>query len=518
MKKVLSLLGVTLLLAGGISASAILVNKEEVYTPTFATYQNGDAATYYNGISDSETGNDLLKSLQALNKSKRQSTVGYGSMGTSASKQFKYTDYDPDTVQYDSNRQPYGTKVLSFYSGNSTSSFNREHVWPNSHGGNVVEDDIHMPRPTIPSENGSRGNSFYVEGMKDGSRGWDPAMEDFGQEDYRGDSARIIFYCVVADSRLSLIDDSYHYTTNANKDYLMGKLSDMIKWHLNYPVLQREKNRNEGAEYLQGNRNPFIDHPEYVCRIWGNTNSATRALCANDPYDTGAKEAPTAITLNKSSETLNVNGTVQLSVSSVTPADADNRVNWSTNNSIVVAVSSSGLVTAKAAGTAVITATSVKDANVKAVCNITVQSSGGGDTPTPTPSDVNVTNVTLDKTSADMIMGDTLQLTATVAPDNATNKNVRWSTSNSFIATVSDTGLVSAVSVGTVTITVTTLDGGKTATCNIVIIKKGSSGGGESGGTQASCGGNIIATSVILSSISLVGIVLLLIKKYKEKQ
>ena len=72
MKKLLSLLGVTLLLAGGISASVVLYNKEEVYTPTFATYQNGDAATYYNGISDSSTGNDLLGSLQRLNNQKRQ--------------------------------------------------------------------------------------------------------------------------------------------------------------------------------------------------------------------------------------------------------------------------------------------------------------------------------------------------------------------------------------------------------------------------------------------------------------
>ena len=243
------------------------------------TYTNNDAATYYNGIDDSLTGDALLSALRSLNSSKRRSTVGYSSMGTSASGQFKYTDYDPATVKYDSNNQPYGTAVQSFYSGNSCTSFNREHVWPDSHGGNKVEADIHMPRPTIPSENGSRGNSFYVEGMKHQSNGWDPAMESFGVESYRGDSARIIFYCVVADSRLSLIDANYHQTSRKNNDDLMGKLSDMIKWNLKYPVLQREKNRNEGAEYLQGNRNPFIDHPEYVCKIWGNTNDATRALC-----------------------------------------------------------------------------------------------------------------------------------------------------------------------------------------------------------------------------------------------
>ena len=243
----------------------------------------------------------------------------------------------------------------------------------------------------------------------------------------------------------------------------------------------------------------------------------------NNNSSSGGSDTPhvvhvESVSLNESSKTLNVNDTLQLSVASVTPTGADIRLNWSTNNSTVATVSSSGLVTAKAAGTAVITAASVKDANVKASCTITVQSSGG-DTPTPEPTDVNITSVTLDKTSAQMLMGETLQLTATVTPDNATNKKVTWSTSNSFIATVSETGLVTAVSVGTVTITVTTEDGAKTATCALTIIKKGSSGGDSgSGGVKVSCGGNIIATSVILSSISLVGIALLLVKKFKEKR
>lgn len=235
--------------------------------------------TYYASISNSLEGNDLLKALQSLNKTKKHTEVTYDGMGTTSTKAFKYTDYDPSTVRYDQKGQPYGTKIVSFYSGNTMTEFNREHVWPKSHGGNLVEDDIHMPRPTIPEENGSRGNSFYVEGKCDGTYGWDPAEEDFGDETYRGDSARIIFYCVVAESKLSLIESEYHQTSNSNRDNLMGKLSDMLKWNLQYPVLEREQRRNSGAEYLQGNRNPFIDHPEYACKIWGATNETTRSIC-----------------------------------------------------------------------------------------------------------------------------------------------------------------------------------------------------------------------------------------------
>ena len=238
-----------------------------------------DVEAYYSGISDDLMGTDLLIALQNLNKEKRTSLVGYDDMGTSSSDMFKYTDYDPSTVRYDENNQPYGTRIVSFYSGNTMTSFNREHVWPKSHGGHTVDDDIHMPRPTIPAENGSRGNSFYVEGMKDSKNGWDPAEEDFGEESYRGDSARIIFYCVVANPKLDLVELEYHETSNANPDYLMGKLSDMIKWNNKYAVQDRELRRNSGAQYLQGNRNPFIDHPEYACRIWGSKNSTTKAIC-----------------------------------------------------------------------------------------------------------------------------------------------------------------------------------------------------------------------------------------------
>ena len=236
-----------------------------------------DPDDYYASISDSLTGNALLEALRSLNDSKKKSEVGYGSMGTTPSGQFKYTDYDPSTVQYDEKGQPYGTKIISFYSGNPMTKWNREHVWPNTHGGNRVENDIHMPRPTLESENGSRGHSFYIEGMKDREDGWDPAMEDFGREDYRGDSARIIFYCMVANNSLVLVDDKERSSLTKNNE--MGVISDMLSWNLRYAVQDREQRRNSGAQYLQGNRNPFIDHPEYACKIWGGTNSNTKSIC-----------------------------------------------------------------------------------------------------------------------------------------------------------------------------------------------------------------------------------------------
>lgn len=369
-------------LALSVFSGAILFSqKEEVYVPTFATYTNGDADTYYNSIGN-KTGDELLSALKTLNKTRRKSTVGYSAMGTSStSSQYKYTDYDPNTVQYDSNNQPYGTKVLSFYSGNSTSSFNREHVWPNTHGGSLVEADIHMTRPTISSENGSRSHSFYVEGVciKNGG-GWDPAMEDFGEETYRGDSARIIFYCLVADQSgaLYLVDDASRSSNTNNKE--MGVISDMISWHLRYAPKQREMNRNEGAEYLQGNRNPFIDHPEYVCRIWSGFNSKTQQLCANDPYAGGTTGG--SVSISKSTSTMEIGESTSIYAIS----SDSSKITWSSSNEDAVTISdnesnSGSTVTlyAVGSGTSNITATATIDGlNYSQTCVVTVNEAGGG--------------------------------------------------------------------------------------------------------------------------------------------
>ena len=166
---------------------------------------------------------------------------------------------------------------------------NKEHVWPKSHGsGGRTDKDIHMVRPTLSSDNSSRGNSFYVEGMNHQSNGWDPKAAGMNEQ-YRGQAARIIFYCVIADSKLSLVDTNKSETSNANPDYKMGKLSDLLRWNLQYAVDITELNRNSGAEDIQGNRNPFIDNPYLACAIWGNYNDTTRQICADynvivDPY------------------------------------------------------------------------------------------------------------------------------------------------------------------------------------------------------------------------------------------
>ncbi|MDR0421248.1 MAG: Ig-like domain-containing protein [Prevotellaceae bacterium] len=108
-----------------------------------------------------------------------------------------------------------------------------------------------------------------------------------------------------------------------------------------------------------------------------------------------------------------------------------------------------------------------------AVAAITI-SACGSDDPAPTPNPpggqtVAVTGVSLNKTTMSIVRGRSETLTATVAPENATNKAVTWATSNAQVATVSN-GAVTAVATGSATITVTTADGNRTATCVVTVV------------------------------------------------
>ncbi len=164
----------------------------------------------------------------------------------------------------------------------------------------------------------------------------------------------------------------------------------------------------------------------------------------------------TGISLNQSSVTVKVGGTAVLTAT-VSPSNATNqKVNWTTSNPAVATVSN-GVVSAVATGTAVITATTV-DGGKTATCTVTVGT-----------SDVPVTGVSLDKASATMKVGDSAKLTATVSPAGATDKAVTWTTSNKDVATVDSNGNVKAVSAGSATITVSTHDGGKTASCTVTV-------------------------------------------------
>ena len=166
----------------------------------------------------------------------------------------------------------------------------------------------------------------------------------------------------------------------------------------------------------------------------------------------------TDVELAKTSLELTV-GDVAIFRVKVLPSNATNKdVSWATSNEAIATVSTNGKVTAVKGGEATITVTSVADENKKAVCSVTVI--------------VPVTDVFLRKTSLTLAEGATEALTATIAPFDATNKNVSWATSEETVALVDANGNVTAVKAGTATITATTTDGNKTAVCEVTVITR----------------------------------------------
>jgi endonuclease I len=162
--------------------------------------------------------------------------------------------------------------------------WNREHIWSKSRGDFSDEDmtahnDTHHLVAAERVMNSTKNNRFF-EDCNDGD---DENIEDrlYGnftcniwefepRDEVKGDVARMIFYMAVRYEDISLdlevVDDPIE-----DKDLKLpvyGDLDDLIRWHLEDPVSEAEARRNDIIYAYQGNRNPFIDNPEFVEMIW----------------------------------------------------------------------------------------------------------------------------------------------------------------------------------------------------------------------------------------------------------
>jgi len=144
----------------------------------------------------------------------------------------------------------------------STCNWNREHVWPQSLLGESasnsvinVASDLHNLKPADWGENSSRSNKYFDNTTT--------ADSYAPRDEVKGDVARILFYMTVMYSNLNLVN-----STNPSV-YQMAMLDRLLQWHLEDPVDSFEQHRNDVIYSYQHNRNPFIDHPEFVEKMWG---------------------------------------------------------------------------------------------------------------------------------------------------------------------------------------------------------------------------------------------------------
>lgn len=170
------------------------------------------------------------------------------------------------------------------------------------------------------------------------------------------------------------------------------------------------------------------------------------------------KEVVTGVELNEHKLSLSVGGSDTL-VAKVEPTDAsDKGVTWSSDDETVATVDSEGTVTGKKIGTATIKV-STKDGGFEDSCEVTVENGKP------------VEGISVNLTSNTINVGDTFGIKYTIMPENASNKKVSWTSSDTSVATVDNFGVVIGKGAGKATVTVKTEDGEKTATCVVTVYK-----------------------------------------------
>lgn len=239
-------------------------------------------------------GDELKTAL--YNIIKNHKTYPYSSSSTDTWDILKESDRDPDN----------SSNVILFYTGwsvnaeqeyNSGNGWNREHVWAKSHGDFGTSQgpgtDAHHLRPCDISVNSARDSRWFDycdepyldNGLATGcyrsstEYTWQPRAE------VMGDVARIIFYMATryegenGEPDLEVID--YFPADNYTNQPVHALLTSLLEWNELDPVDDFERNRNEVVYDYQGNRNPFIDHPEYVNLIYKD-NTSTEIINKSD--------------------------------------------------------------------------------------------------------------------------------------------------------------------------------------------------------------------------------------------
>ena len=294
----------------------------------------------------------------------------------------KYSSGLSEHLQEADEDQDNKSNMVLFYTRDSVkkheaTDWNREHVWPKSlSNGNWGTDeggtDILHLRPTYNRPNSDRSSHPFGNAASGGDKMTYNNM-DFGYlkgdifeplDCVKGDVARIIMYVWTT-------YDTYPGYSHLSITKVFESYDTLLTWHIQDQPDTLEGHRNDYVQNdtLQKNRNPFVDHPELAWKIFGDEASSTvKANCmAAYPGNGGVHIDPTGITLNKSTASVEVGRTVQLSAS-LQPTGASGTITWSSSNSAIASVSN-GKVTGVAEGNATITATC---GSYKATCEVTV--------------------------------------------------------------------------------------------------------------------------------------------------
>jgi hypothetical protein len=319
-------------------------------------------------------------------------------------------------------------------------SRNGRHHWI-SNGGSTVSGIVVLNHTSTLANAAAEGHRYFSQGIL--MDGWKEANWTFTNNAHRigyflrdnmgtnhgwGAIFSVLWNCDIQNGSV------YLDKIPTGQNYSIGSTANTVR-----------KYRNSDAKYTMG----YVEGTKQAGLTPVSLYEAQlKARKLGDP-----SVAVTGITLNKNATTLSV-GEEETLTANVLPANASNKnINWTSSDNTKVSVAG-GKITAVAAGTVTITATTA-DGGKKATCQVTVAA-------------VAVTGVKLNKSSIAIMEGSKETLIATVAPTNAANKTVNWTSSAPLIATVTN-GVITAIATGSATITATTADGNKPATCQVSV-------------------------------------------------
>ena len=253
----------------GYSLSIIHAINNRNVAEAWSGKQTPNIGNYYDSISDSLTGNALKSALKTLDDKK------------SKSKSYDWSRYEAeDEIENDT------TSIICIYTRHAIKKnshcgsyawdrWNREHVWTQS---------------AYPASDTDNHNIFACEGQINNYRGNLP----YAEVEHNNTTRQVVFGhqtdCYIQNGKFEPCDEAkgeiaravmygvvmYNYTMTNMISY-----ETVLKWNLEHPVTNRDIFRNNKVQTLQNNRNPFVDHPEYACKIWGDKSAETKAICKN---------------------------------------------------------------------------------------------------------------------------------------------------------------------------------------------------------------------------------------------
>lgn len=368
--------------------------------PEFFTAEALDEVeAYYADLDTSKQGTAFRAELAELITETHTHQTSYSELATL----FKESDRDPDN----------SNKILWFYTGTSVSfsSFgsgggttNREHVWPKNGGSAFPEkseagSDGHHLRPTEANLNSNRGSLSFGEVAQttanivkeNGSTTYGTAPDGlcyksgsffYPAEGYRGATARILMYVQVR------WGDDYNlkFVLGSGSNKTIGDIETLMKWHLEEPPTEAEILRNDAVADFQGNRNPFIDHPEYASKIFcydgqSYNDELLDVVATYGDYDEsgnvggggGSTGEITSLAFPLSSLSLKPGDTATLTPT-VTPVNATGELTWWSSDASVLEVDQNGKITAMKDGSATVYVASKSNTSIYASMSVAVRS------------------------------------------------------------------------------------------------------------------------------------------------